>query len=51
MHAIRTGTQHIVLRVAAPPAEAGVDPRHLLLDVRPDNNLLPVCGRGECALP
>jgi hypothetical protein len=51
MHAIRTGTQHIVLRVAAPPAEAGVDPRHLLLDVRPDNNLLPVCGRGECTLP
>lgn len=51
MHAIRTGTQHVVVRVASPPAEAGVDPRHLLLDVRPDNNLLPVCARGECTLP
>ncbi len=50
LHAIRTGQQRIVVRVSAPPAEAGIDPRHLLLDVRPDNNLLPVCGAGDCAL-
>ncbi|MGN6111410.1 MAG: M1 family aminopeptidase [Luteimonas sp.] len=50
MHPIHSGRQRIVVRVPSLPAEAGIDPRHLLLDVRPDNNLLPVCTEGDCAL-
>lgn len=31
-HRIRTGSNRIIINVAARPAEAGIDPRHLLVD-------------------
>lgn len=39
MHRIRSGEQRIVLTVPRRPAEAGIDPRHLLIDTKVDDNL------------
>jgi hypothetical protein len=49
MHRIRSGEQRIVLTVPRRPAEAGIDPRHLLIDTKVDDNLKSVSaprGRG-----
>jgi hypothetical protein len=39
MHRIRSGDQRITLMVPKEPARAGIDPRNLLIDVKPDDNL------------
>jgi hypothetical protein len=44
MHRIRTGQQTITVTVPGRPARAGIDPRHLLIDVEPGNNLMDVQG-------
>ena len=36
-HWLRAGTQEITVTVPAPPARAGVDPLHKLIDRKPDN--------------
>ncbi len=40
LHRIRSGTQTLSIRVPVRPAHAGIDPRHLLLDVSPNDNLM-----------
>ncbi|HEX2253977.1 MAG TPA: M1 family aminopeptidase, partial [Thermoanaerobaculia bacterium] len=39
LHRVRSGTQRITLTVPGQPARAGVDPRHLLIDPLPADNL------------
>ena len=41
-HRIREGRQQVSLVVNGKPATAGIDPRHLLIDTTPDDNLLKV---------
>jgi hypothetical protein len=41
-HRLRAGAQTITVTVPRAPARAGVDPRGLLLDVRPADNVRPV---------
>lgn len=38
MHRIRTGAQTITLTVPRQPSRAAIDPRHLLIDVEPEDN-------------
>jgi ABC-2 type transport system permease protein len=38
-HRIRSGEQTITVTVPRKPAHAGIDPRHLLIDVEPDDNI------------
>jgi ABC-2 type transport system permease protein len=38
MHRVHTGPQTITITVPKRPDLAGIDPRHLLIDVEPDNN-------------
>ncbi|HEX7153610.1 MAG TPA: M1 family aminopeptidase [Thermoanaerobaculia bacterium] len=40
MHRIRTGPQTITVTVPRKPGRAGIDPRHLLIDVQPDDNMV-----------
>jgi hypothetical protein len=42
MHRIRTGPQSITITVPERPARAGIDPRHLLIDVEPGDNIVDV---------
>lgn len=42
MHRIRPGEQTIEVTVPAEPGRAGIDPRHLLIDAEPDNNVTSV---------
>ncbi|MDX1394501.1 MAG: hypothetical protein R3195_08920 [Gemmatimonadota bacterium] len=42
MHRIRSGPQTIAVTVSGRPARAGIDPRHLLIDVRPDDNVVDI---------
>ncbi|MGH7503573.1 MAG: hypothetical protein ACREL7_17740 [Longimicrobiales bacterium] len=42
MHRIRTGPQTITVTVPRKPARAGIDPRHLLIDVTPRDNLADI---------
>ncbi|MEA2328370.1 MAG: type transport system permease protein [Thermoanaerobaculia bacterium] len=42
MHRIRTGPQTITITVPRRPAVAGIDPRHLLIDVEPNDNLADI---------
>jgi ABC-2 type transport system permease protein len=42
MHRIRTGPQTITITVPGRPARAGIDPRHLLIDVEPSDNLVDI---------
>lgn len=42
MHRISTGQQTITMTVPAAPARAGIDPRHLLIDATPRDNLVGV---------
>ncbi|HSJ77024.1 MAG TPA: M1 family aminopeptidase, partial [Gemmatimonadales bacterium] len=39
MHRIRSGDQRITVTVPGKPAQAGIDPRNLLIDVKPADNL------------
>lgn len=39
MHRIRSGEQRITVTVTKEPARAGIDPRNLLIDVKPGDNL------------
>ena len=39
MHRIRAGEQRITVTVPREPAQAGIDPRHLLIDDEPDDNV------------
>jgi ABC-2 type transport system permease protein len=39
MHRVRSGEQRITVMVPKEPSRAGVDPRNLLIDVTPDDNL------------
>ncbi|NNF26510.1 MAG: hypothetical protein HKN73_04700, partial [Gemmatimonadetes bacterium] len=41
-HRIRSGPQTLFITVSGRPARAGIDPRHLLIDVEPGNNVLPI---------
>jgi hypothetical protein len=45
-HRIRAGDQQIVVTVPARPGHAGIDPRHLLIDVEPGDNTRSV-SRGQ----
>ncbi len=38
-HRIKTGLNHIVLKLPQRPDEAGVDPRHLLIDADLSDNM------------
>ena len=42
LHRIRDGQQRIEVTVAATPGQAGIDPRHLLPDVKPGDNLATI---------
>jgi aminopeptidase N len=42
MHRIRTGPQTITITVPSRAALAGIDPRHLLIDVEPRDNLVEI---------
>ncbi|MET0623194.1 MAG: ATP-binding cassette domain-containing protein, partial [Pyrinomonadaceae bacterium] len=44
MHRVRSGEQRITLTVPWEPARAGIDPRDLLIDVEPGDNLAEVTG-------
>jgi ABC-type transport system involved in multi-copper enzyme maturation permease subunit len=44
-HRIRSGEQRITLTVPGEPASAGIDPRHLLIDVEAGDNLAQVTSR------
>jgi aminopeptidase N len=46
MHRIRSGAQRLTVTVPREPTQAGIDPRHLLIDVQPEDNLEAV-GRAE----
>jgi hypothetical protein len=42
MHRVRSGPQTITITVPGRPGRAGIDPRHLLIDVAPFDNLVDV---------
>ncbi|HSC26843.1 MAG TPA: hypothetical protein VLD67_06190 [Vicinamibacterales bacterium] len=42
MHCIRAGPQTITVSVPRRPARAGIDPRHLLIDVQPGDNVTSI---------
>ena len=44
MHRVRSGEQRITLTVQGEPDRAGIDPRNLLIDVEPGDNLAEVTG-------
>jgi hypothetical protein len=46
MHRIRTGPQTITITVPHKPTRAGIDPRHLLIDATPDDNVVSVPATG-----
>jgi hypothetical protein len=41
-HRLRSGAQQLRVKVAGEPASAGIDPRHLLIDVEPQDNFQQV---------
>jgi ABC-2 type transport system permease protein len=48
-HRLRSGAQSLRVKVKGEPARAGIDPRHLLIDVNPEDNVQAVpspSGRG-----
>ncbi|MFL5598608.1 MAG: M1 family aminopeptidase, partial [Gemmatimonadaceae bacterium] len=45
MHRIKAGAQRITVLVAAKPARAGIDPRNLLIDDQPEDNMKEIAGR------
>jgi ABC-2 type transport system permease protein len=44
-HRVRSGAQRLTLIVPSRPSRAGIDPRHLLIDVRGDDNLKEIASR------
>jgi ABC-2 type transport system permease protein len=42
MHRIRSGPQTITITVPRRPTQAGIDPRHLLIDVQPNDNVVDI---------
>ena len=42
MHRMRSGPRTITVTVPGRPARAGIDPRHLLIDVRPGDNVVDI---------
>jgi ABC-2 type transport system permease protein len=46
MHRVRSGEQRITVTVPKRPARAGIDPRGLLIDIEPDDNLKEVMRGG-----
>lgn len=50
MHRVRSGPQRITVTVRGEPGRAGIDPRNLLIDVKPDDNVEAVKRAGELAL-
>lgn len=42
MHRVRSGDQRITVTVPKEPARAGIDPRHLLIDVTTDDNVVGI---------
>jgi ABC-type transport system involved in multi-copper enzyme maturation permease subunit len=42
MHRVRSGPQTITVTVSGRPARAGIDPRHLLIDVAPHDNVVDI---------
>ncbi|WP_224245460.1 ABC transporter permease/M1 family aminopeptidase [Hyalangium gracile] len=49
-HRLRSGAQSLRVRVKSEPARAGIDPRHLLIDVNPEDNVEAVKRAEELAL-
>ncbi len=45
MHRIRSGQQRITVTVPREPARAGIDPRLLLVDDDPDDNLAALAAK------
>ncbi|HSK09749.1 MAG TPA: hypothetical protein VK911_09240, partial [Vicinamibacterales bacterium] len=46
MHRVRSGGQRFTVTVPGKPARAGIDPRNLLIDVEPDDNVKEVAPGG-----
>ncbi|HET6681085.1 MAG TPA: hypothetical protein VFG84_07775 [Gemmatimonadaceae bacterium] len=46
MHRVHTGEQTLTITVPQRPALAGIDPRYLLIDVDPSDNVVEVTDRG-----
>lgn len=46
-HRVRSGRQRIVVTVPHAPARAGIDPRHLLIDDRGEDNLREIAARNR----
>jgi ABC-2 type transport system permease protein len=44
-HRVRSSAQRLTLIVPSRPSRAGIDPRHLLIDVRGDDNLKEIASR------
>ncbi len=42
VHRLQTGPQTVTITVPRRPARAGIDPRHLLIDVRPGDNVVDI---------
>jgi hypothetical protein len=42
MHRIRSGEQTITVTVPRQPTRAGIDPNHLLIDLKTDDNIKTV---------
>jgi hypothetical protein len=40
MHSIRSGEQTIKVRVSRKPENGGIDPNHLMIDLRLDDNMM-----------
>jgi hypothetical protein len=49
MHRVRSGPQRITVTVRGEPGRAGIDPRSLLIDVKPHDNVEAVKRAGELA--
>ena len=47
MHRIRGGRQRITVTVPSEPAQAGIDPRNLLIDVEPQDNVRRISSIGN----
>ncbi len=50
-HRVRSGQRRLTVTVPGRPARAGVDPRHLLIDTRPGDNVVGVEAAPRSAAP
>jgi ABC-2 type transport system permease protein len=51
MHRVGSGRQRITVTVPGEPARAGIDPRHLLIDVAPEDNVRAIAVRRRATTP